>query len=138
MFAKAYYYGGAKYASPRYTFQSRDGHSFTIERPIIDGITDKKELRDTLQYHELAFTVYSDKETFERFQHTSKPIHIDVLQFQIGNKNYIDFDKVNQGAKTRLIMYTVFLILLLLFVFFGYYRKGLSHPAKEVVLSKAL
>jgi hypothetical protein len=121
---KAYYHAGGKPYSPSYTFKSRNGYGFTIDKAVLKGVIYKQELRDTLQYHELAFTVYSDKETFERFRKTRKPIHIDVLQFQIGSKNYIDLNQVNHSMKIRLIAHLILSLVLFLFMVYSYYKKG--------------
>ena len=117
MYEKAYYEHGGKSGNRHYEFKSRNGYSFEIGYQIYQAIIYKRELSDTLMYHELKFIPYTDKLTFEKFKKERKPIFINVLQFQVGDKLYIDIGKANDFKKSNLIreilLYTFFAVLLL-------------------------
>ena len=70
-------FGGSK---PELVFESVDRYSFAIDRNIFQAITDKKKLEDTWMYHDLAFTVFTDKKYFDNFKNAGHPIFIRVYQ----------------------------------------------------------
>jgi hypothetical protein len=131
---KAFYESGGKYLSPKYVFESTNGYSFSIEKAIFKGIAFKKELADTLQYHELSFLVYSDKKTQELYFASKEPIGIKVLQFQIGNKKYINIEKANREAKNKLLRN---ISLAIFFFYYGlilYIRKGKPSNRDNIII----
>ncbi|WP_153796267.1 hypothetical protein [Foetidibacter luteolus] len=89
--------GNVRYTSsrPKLVFESVNRYSFVIDRNLFQAITDRKKLEDTLMYHGLKFTVYSDAEDFEEYKKSISPISIRVYQLQIGDMRYIDFTKFN-------------------------------------------
>lgn len=100
---RGYEYKGGKNSPPRFEFTSQNRYSFTIDGAIFQAITDKKQLHDTLMYHDIRFIAFTDKKTFDKYKHEKKPFHINVLQFQIANKKYIDLDKANQVERKYLL-----------------------------------
>lgn len=84
---------------PKLVFQSTNGYSFAIDKDIFQAINDKKRLEDTLIYHDLKFTVFTDEEYFHKYQKYNHPIFIRVYQIQIGDTKYIDIQKMNEIAK---------------------------------------
>ena len=94
------YYGGkTSHSYPKLVFQSTSGYSFAIDKDIFQAINDKKKLEDTLMYHDLKFTVFTDKEYFDKYKKYNYPIFIRVYQIQIGDTKYIDIQKMNEITK---------------------------------------
>ena len=114
---KAFYDNGGKYLSPSYDFSSTNGYSFAVDRKTYQGIVDKKQFADTFSYHDLQFIAYSDNITVDTYRKSKKPIFINALQLQVGNKKYISIDKANEEYKSKLIRHiflTTFLFLIIL------------------------
>jgi hypothetical protein len=131
---KAFYESGGKYLSPKYVFESTNGYSFNIKKAIFKGIAYKKELADTLQYHELSFLVYSDKKTQELYFASKEPIGISVLQFQIGNKKYINIEKANREAKNKLLRNISLDIFFLCVGLILYLREGKPSDRDNIIM----
>ena len=123
MQGKAFYDNGGKYQSPKYEFSSTNGYSFTIEKSIFKGIIGSK-FHDTIRYHGLEFIAYSDKQTLEDYIRSKQPIHINVLQFKIGYKNYIDIDKANREARNILLRHICVALFFCFYLTIFYMRKG--------------
>lgn len=131
---KAFYESGGKHSSPKYVFESTNGYSFSIEEAIYKGIAYKKELHDTIQYHGLSFLVYSDKKTQELYFSSKGTIGINVLQFQIGNKKYINIEKANREAKNQLLRNISLAVFFLYCGLILYIRKGKPSDKDNIVL----
>ena len=93
------YGSGRRSSKPELIFESTNRYSFAIDKNIFQAIVDKEKLEDTLMYHDLKFTVYTDREYFDKFKKTNSPIFIRVYQIQIGNTKYIDISKMNKLSK---------------------------------------
>lgn len=93
--------GGSKVSSPesKLIFESINRYSFAIDKNIYKAIIDKKKLEDTLMYYDTKFTVFSDKETYDKYQKSKAPIFIRVYQIQIGDTKYIDVSEMNNISK---------------------------------------
>ncbi len=125
---KAFYNSGQKYHTPSYEFSSTNGNSFSIDENTYKAIIDKKQLSDTLSYHDLTFIAYSDKQTAEIYLQKKSPIFINILQIKVGDTKYISIEKRNKEYKsmlTRKLLLTVFLFSFILFV---YLRIGKIFP----------
>lgn len=99
------YGGGGKLSSAKskLTFEDFNRNSFTIAGNIFEAITDKQKLEDTLMYHDLKFTVFTDKENYDEYKRGKKPDFIKVYQIQIGDTKYIDIAKMNKISKGELM-----------------------------------
>ena len=85
--------------TPKLIFQSKDFYSFAIDKSIYRAIIYKKELKDTMMYAGLPFTVYTDKEYFDKYQAAKEPVYIRVFQIEIGDKKYIDIAELNRLSR---------------------------------------
>jgi len=52
-------------------------------------------------YHDTKFTVFSDKETYDKYKSSKVPIFIRAFQIQIGNKKYVDISEMNDISKSE-------------------------------------
>ena len=95
--------GGKSHSEPKLIFEDLKRNSFAIDGNIFQAITDKKKLEDTLMYHDLKFTVFSDRDTYNNYTKSKIPIFIRVYQIQIGNAKYVDIDKMNSISKGSLM-----------------------------------
>lgn len=125
---RVYAAGGGKSGSRMYYFSSQNGYSFVIEGAAYKGIIDRAELYDTLLYHGMTFTVFSDLDTYNTYKNEKTPFGIIVLQIQIGNKKYIDLAKANGERKKKMVLHLMWIPLLCLFIYI--YRK-MSAPDKK-------
>ena len=122
--------GGSRRSShPELVFQSSNRYSFVIDRSIFNAITDKDKLEDTLMYHDLKFTVFSDKGTYDKYKKSQTPILIRVYQVQIGDTNYIDIARTNSLNKSKRIAGVVFPPAVILLIFFLVKSHSNKHPA---------
>ncbi len=100
---KAFYNRGGKSGAHYYDFTSTNGYSFAIDKKVYPGIIDKKEFDDTFSYHNLKFIAYSNKKTVELYKKSSEPIHINLLQIQVGDRKYISVEGINAGYRYRVM-----------------------------------
>lgn len=100
---KAFYNSGSKGSRPNYDFTSTNGYSFVIDQKVYAGIIDKKEFADTFCYHNLKFIAYSNKQTVELYKKSEKPIHISLLQVEVGDKKYISTEGINAAYRDKVI-----------------------------------
>ncbi len=100
---KAFYNNWRKGNSPSYDFTSINGYSFVIDQKTYPGIIDKNEFADTFSYHNLKFIAYSNRKTAELYRISKEPIHINLLQVQVGDKKYISVERINAGYRDKVI-----------------------------------
>lgn len=108
--------GRSSRSYPKLVIQSTSGYTFAIDKDIFEAITDRQRLEDTLMYHDLKFTVFTDKEYFDKYHKYNRPIFIRAYQIEIGNKKYIDIEKMNKitkGKKKRAVLAPPALVLFL-------------------------
>jgi len=91
-----------------YELKSKNGYSFTIKDVAFEGIKDRDEFDDILKHHNLTFIAYSDKLTLDHYLSSKEPIGINILQFKIGEEEYIDLQKGNSKFKRKLLWLTIF------------------------------
>lgn len=99
---RAYRYSGGKGSSSGIEFESISRNKFLISSSYFFSIADIDKLTDTLMYHGTNFLAYTDKKGYKLFKNNSKSF-IEVYQFVIGDKQYIDISKANQLAKDKLV-----------------------------------
>lgn len=108
-------FNGRYYRRRKLVFESLNGYSFTIDKNFFRAISDKKKLEDTLMYSGLKFTVYSDKEYYDKYKVNKRPIFIKVYQIQIGDRKYVDISKMNKLSKgdslREVIVWPAFILL---------------------------
>lgn len=80
-------------------FESTNGYSFAIDKHIFEAVNNIKESEDTMMYHDLKFTVFTDKKSFESYKKSTYPIFIRAYQIQIGDIKYVDIQKMNEITK---------------------------------------
>lgn len=105
-------------------FESTNRYSFAITKYAFKAITDKKELEDTLMYHDLKFTVYSNKQYLTKYKKTDSPIYIEVYQIEIGHKKYIDISKMNKLSKGDTLRWVIIPPALIFFFGFLLYKES--------------
>ena len=111
---------GGRSSNSKLIFESTNRYSFVIDKSFFYAITDRKKLEDTLMYHDLKFTVFSDKKTFDEYKDSKSPILIRVYQIQIGDTKYIDVSNINSiinGEKIGLVIFppaVIFVMFLLI------------------------
>ena len=91
------------FSKPKLIFQSKNYYSFAIDRYIFKAIINEKELKDTLMYAGLPFTVYTNQEYFNKYKNSKEPIYIRVFQIEIGGKKYIDISKMNRLTRRNIL-----------------------------------
>jgi hypothetical protein len=122
LLGRAYKYsGGSKSGTSGFEFESTDRHKFQISAEQFSSINDLTELTDTLMYHDLKFTGYTKKENEEKNTAKGKKT-IELYQFTIGNKNYIDIDKVNELSGSNLTRKAIIWFIFYLFLTIGLYQ----------------
>lgn len=121
---KAFYNGGGKSGLPYYDFTSTNGYSFVIDQNVYPGIIDKNEFEDTFSYHNLKFIAYSDKKAAELYKKSKRPISINLLQVQVGDKMYISEEAVNAGYRNKVVRNVLMFIFLFGFILITYLRTG--------------
>lgn len=95
--------GGKSHSESKLIFEDVKRNSFAIDGGIFQAITDEKKLEDTLMYHNLKFTVFSDKDTYNNYTKSKVPIFIRVYQIQIGDTKYIDINRMNDMSKRKIM-----------------------------------
>lgn len=101
-------YNGRGTSKPMLIFQSKDYYSFAIDRHIFRAIINEKELKDTLMYAGVPFTVYTNEEYFNKYKNSKDPIYIRVYQIEIGGKKYIDISKMNHFTRRSILSEVIF------------------------------
>ncbi len=118
-----------RYSSKSYlAFESTNGYSFSIADNVFLAIKNKQKLEDTLSYHDIKFTVFSNRENYNNYRSHKEPIFLEVYQVQIGNTKYIDVSLLNKllkGDRLLIMFYTPLTI-----IFFGVllYKTGGNNP----------
>jgi hypothetical protein len=118
--------GGRLSSKTKLVFESTNRYSFAIDDNIFQAIIDPKKLEDTLQYHDLKFTVYTTKGFFEKYKTTNSPIFIKVYQIQIGETKYIDISKLNKLSKGGALRGTIIPPVFIFFFGFLLYKTNQS------------
>ena len=128
------FYGRSNsYRHKKLVFQSKDYYSFAIDRHIFQAIIDEKELKDTLMYAGLPFTVYTDKESFDQYKKAMEPIYVRVFQIEIGGKKYIDISKMNDLSGRSILSGVIFWPAVIFSFWFALSNK-ISYPVKRRVI----
>lgn len=99
---RAYKYSGGKGSPSRLEFESTNRHNFRISGERFFAVSDINKLTDTLMYHGTKFLVYTDKDGLENYKDNSKSL-IEVYQFLLDGKQYIDISRTNQLSQNKLI-----------------------------------
>jgi hypothetical protein len=106
-----------KYSSKSYlAFESTNGYSFSIADNAFLAIKDKQKLEDTLMYHNIKFTVFSNRENYNNYRNNKKPMLLEVYQMQIGDTKYIDnsfLNKLLKGDKLLVVLCTPLAVIFL-------------------------
>jgi hypothetical protein len=121
---KAFYNSGRKGSSPSYDFTSINGYSFVVDQKTYPGIIDKNEFADTFSYHNLKFVAYSNRKTAELYKKSKEPIHINLLQVQVGDKKYISVEGINAEYRNKITRNLLIWMLLFGFVLIKYLFTG--------------
>lgn len=104
-------------------FKSTNGYSFSIDKNIYDAIIDQDQLEDTLMYHDLKFTIFTNKEYYDKYHHSDNPIYIRVFQIRIGDTNYIDINRLNEIRKSGTLLGVFAPLLIIFFIGFLFYKE---------------
>jgi hypothetical protein len=118
---KAYLFRAGKNTSDRYEFVDKNDFPFIIDQSY-NSIINKSQTYDTLQYSTTVLTVYTDKEGYENYSKGNKSTDIEVYQFAIGNKKYIDIEKLNNFKREVINELLIFFSIIYLILFIYIYR----------------
>ena len=127
-------YNGRGSSKPKLIFQSKDYYSFAIDRNIFRAIINEKELKDTLMYAGLPFTVYTDQEYFDKYKNAKEPIYIRVFQIEIGGQKYIDISKMNRFSRGSILKEVIFWPFIILSFWFALSNKIKYSTKRRIII----
>lgn len=121
-------------SSHKLVFQSKNFYSFVIDENIFRATIHKKELIDTMMYAGLQFTVYTNKEYFDKYKSAKEPIYIRVFQIEIGDKKYIDIAELNRLSRSNTLMQLIFWPSAILSLWFALSNKIRMSTKQRIVI----
>jgi hypothetical protein len=115
--------GAGRNSKLKLTFESTNGYWFAIGGNFYEAIINRQKLEDTLMYHDLKFTIYSNKEVYRKYITSKVPIFVPVYQIQVGESEYINLAAMNIIARRKLLEGVIIPPAVVLFILFALYSK---------------